>query len=214
VDPYIGWRPGESVAAVLAGDRIQLFDFAHGRPVGQPVPYGEPTGIATTAGAHQFAFGDKDTNLVLASPGQPGFKRCSVPLAERNPDGGRDWIQQIAYSPDGSMLAAARGSGGLMLCSAPAGELIAFDGLLNRDVAQVALGADRKTLAAFMDSSVALFDVDPSSWAGRLCARASSNFSQEEWREIRGGEPYRCTCSNLPAGEGAPPNAPGCHAGK
>ena len=36
------------------------------------------------------------------------------------------------------------------------------------------------------------------------------HFFVEEWEEFLPGVDYRCTCEGRPAGEGAPPDAPGC----
>ena len=50
-----------------------------------------------------------------------------------------------------------------------------------------------------------LWDVDPNSWAVRLCRIVNRNLSPIEWQQYIGTDvPYRRTCPELPPGEGAP----------
>jgi len=47
-----------------------------------------------------------------------------------------------------------------------------------------------------------LLDVDPLSWQARACRLAGRNLSQGEWTRPLSDVPYRCTCPDLPPGDG------------
>jgi hypothetical protein len=74
------------------------------------------------------------------------------------------------------------------------------------EVTSVAFGPNSKMLAsANRFGTVWIWDIDPNSWAARLCRVANRNLSISEWRHFIGATvPYRRTCPDLPPGVGAP----------
>jgi len=62
---------------------------------------------------------------------------------------------------------------------------------------------------AILGTPAVLWNVDPDSWRVQACRVANRNLSLSEWEQVFGpGVPYRCVCSGLAPGEGAPEN--GC----
>ena len=45
-------------------------------------------------------------------------------------------------------------------------------------------------------------------WLTVGCKLVKHNLSMEKWNQLLPGVPYERTCPDLPAGEGAPPDAP------
>jgi hypothetical protein len=52
------------------------------------------------------------------------------------------------------------------------------------------------------------WDRQPTDWAEDGCKVVNRNLSQAEWDQFAGDLPYQRTCPGLPAGEGAPDDAP------
>jgi hypothetical protein len=56
---------------------------------------------------------------------------------------------------------------------------------------------------AHTDGSILVWDINPESWAARVCRLANRNLSPKEWQQYVGSEvPYHRTCPDLPIGEG------------
>ena len=65
----------------------------------------------------------------------------------------------------------------------------------------VAFSPDGKRLAAaYGHGKLAVWDVDPESWARRACAIAGRNLTQAEWSQYLPGLSYHRTCAQWPAG--------------
>jgi WD40 repeat protein len=59
--------------------------------------------------------------------------------------------------------------------------------------------------SAGRDQTVWLWEMDPDSWADRLCSVANRNLSLAEWQQYIGSNvPYRRTCPEFLPGEGVP----------
>jgi hypothetical protein len=62
-------------------------------------------------------------------------------------------------------------------------------------------GGDELGSGASADNGLPLiWNMDPASWEATACQIAGRNLSQAEWKEYRGGHPYRKTCPQWPAG--------------
>jgi WD40 repeat protein len=60
---------------------------------------------------------------------------------------------------------------------------------------------DGKTLISAAKSEVILWNIDRDFWFDKACKIAGTNFSQQEWVEFVGDEPYHATCPDFPIPE-------------
>jgi hypothetical protein len=77
-------------------------------------------------------------------------------------------------------------------------------------VRAVAFSRDSRSLAAGDDDgNVRTWDLRLATWIKRACLLANRNLSQQEWDRWIGPDlAYERSCAGLPAGEGAPADAP------
>jgi WD40 repeat protein len=188
---------GKTLAAGLANGTITLWAVASGRR------------LAQLGGGHgwveNLAFSPDGTSLASASSQivlSDIGKQPRGELLSSNASG-------VSFSPDGKLLSFGRDDGSVVLWDIQGRHRLgAFAGHRKR-VITVAFSPDGKTLAsASADDTRILWDVRVASWKQRACALANRNMSLAEWDRFIGTRPYLRTCPNLPAGEGAPANAP------
>jgi WD40 repeat protein len=120
---------------------------------------------------------------------------------------GHEPVGRLAFSPDGNLLALGSAWGSIQLFDtntySPLGEpLKGHQG----EITGLAFPNDTTLISASDDGRVWQWDIDPESWARKLCSIANRNLSQDEWNKYMKDKPYQPTCRDLPSGEGAPAN--------
>jgi hypothetical protein len=120
--------------------------------------------------------------------------------------GHTDSVEDVAFSPDGELLASASWDGTVRLWEVASGQQRGEPLTGHTDsVVGVAFSPDGKLLAsASSDGTVRLWNIEVESLITEACRAANRALSQAEWSRFVGPEfDYVRTCSNLPAGYGA-----------
>ncbi|MGC1377644.1 MAG: hypothetical protein WA821_15525 [Anaerolineales bacterium] len=125
--------------------------------------------------------------------------------------GHTDTVSDIAFSPDGKMLASGSYDKTVILWDIATGQPIGQPLKGHTDsVNSVAFSPDGKTLASgSSDNTIILWDLDPQFWVEKTCQRVGRNFTRAEWAQYGFTEPYRATCPQWPLeAEATPTPAP------
>jgi WD40 repeat protein len=189
---------GRILASAHWDNDVRLWDTTNRKPLGEPLK-GHTNSVSSVA----FSPDSK----TLASASWDGTVRLwdlrtrqlrGAPLDENRSD-----IESIVFSPDGQMLAAATRNT-VWLWDLTTFRTLGEPLTEHKDrVNSVAFSPDGRMLATASDT-VRLWNLNVDSWISRTCSIVNRNLSLAEWRQAMGtGVPYRKTCPDLPAGNGA-----------
>ena len=123
------------------------------------------------------------------------FKPVGAPLS-----GGSAFLASLRFSADGKWLIAVDSENKLLI----------FDVATRREIGlpirsatggngQIAIANDGGMVAITTDQGIALWPLDPNSWAKAVCSAAARNLTRAEWTTYVGG-PYQIVCPEWPAG--------------
>jgi WD40 repeat protein len=194
---------GRLLASVSEDETARLWEVASGRPHGRPLT-GPLYGVAFSPDGRLLATGDADNTVRLWE--MPSGRPHGQPLT-----GHTNQVDGVAFSPDGKLLASTSREGTVRLWEVPSGRPHGqplTTGHITTVVA-VAFSPDGKLLAtASADGTARLWDPNFTSWVAAGCKLVNRNLSMAEWDRLLPGRPYERTCPKLPAGQGAPGDAP------
>ena len=111
-------------------------------------------------------------------------------------------VGALAFSADGRWLASGSADNTVRVWEAATGEEVAR--MAHEDeVWRVAFSSDGQWLASgSYDGTTRVWLWRPEDLIAQACGRLSRNMTLEEWEMYFRDQPYRCTCPNLPPGEG------------
>ena len=192
---------GKMLASGSYDDTVRFWDVVRRKQLGKPLtlPFTGVLSVAFSPDGRMLASGSYDNTVRLWDVA--GRQQLGEALK-----GHFELVTSVAFSPNGKMLASASYDKMVRLWDVASREPLG-DPLKSHTgfVDSVAFSPDGKLLASGGTDTVWLWDIDPNSWAARLCRIANRNLSMAEWRQYIGlNVPYRRTCPDLLPGEGAP----------
>jgi WD40 repeat protein len=202
---FIPDRTRSLLAMPLASDEVRLTDATTGETIG--LVHGLSPGVHR---AISFSRDGRVLGVASANTIQLWDMLTERPL--NTLIGHFDAVNTLSFSPDGTILASGSNDRSVRLWDTQTQQPL---GVLTTDedttyVSGVAFSPDGNLLAVGeFGVPIQLWDVSIKSWVARACSIANRNLSLAEWNQFIGSDkPYHRTCSELPAGDGAPPDAP------
>ncbi|WP_232030197.1 nSTAND1 domain-containing NTPase [Streptomyces lincolnensis] len=116
-------------------------------------------------------------------------------------------VTALAFSPDGTTLAVAYGSGALRLWDLHLNRPLGGSQITSGDVIDsLAFGPDGSLYAVGPHVSLRAYPIGPAQVAARLCARAGRSLTVTEWRRYFPGVAYRRVCDGSHLDDGSRPD--------
>lgn len=160
-------------------------------------------GVAFSPNGQLLATGSQDNTVRLwdVATGRPHGR----PLIRHS-----EAVSRVAFSSDSNLLASTSADTSIQLWDVATGQ--PFGPTLRGHEGSawgVAFSPDDQLLAtAGGDGEARLWNYRFTQWVSAGCVQANRNLSLEEWNQLLGNTPYERTCPELPAGQGAPTDAP------
>jgi WD40 repeat protein len=181
---------GSLLASSSFDDTVIIWDLATGHASGAPL-----VGDKSRAPLYDVVFSPEGQRVATSSM---NGNIALWDLATRQRIGApfRDVGTTVAFSPDGSTLAAG---GGRRVYFVPLSDAVHADGAEASGDSDRADRTTREQTEADADGSseengIFLLDVDAHSWMARACRMANRYLTLEEWRQYLGNAPYDPAC--------------------
>lgn len=184
---------------------VSLWDVAARRPAGAPLPgqSGFVLSLALNpANGNELAVGTRDGNITVWDWRMRAQKHSFGVGSTAD-------IKDLAYSPDGRLLAVAIDSSRIYLFNPQTGRVFGRY-FLEHDAAvnKIVFSPDGELLlSGAMDKTIVIHDMRLEHWLQRACQIANRNLNKDEWQRYVNADPatYHPTCpAAVPAAEQAP----------
>ena len=202
----VAFSPDGSLLATASFDNtVQLWNVATLQARGPPL-----TGHTNAVSAVAFS---PDGNLLATTSQDATVRLWDVATGQPHGPpftGHTDTVSSLAFSHDGNLLATISRDQTLRLWDVPSGRSYSQPLTGHTDLMfGVAFNPDSTLLATgSADGTARLWKPGFASWLVYGCKIVNRNLSMAEWNRLVPDLPYERTCPGLPAGQGAPWDAP------